>query len=68
MLNRQWKARMKSPKLLPYVFLNAKGIEMNIPNQLRQIGIPFTQKGLISILKQVTVAFMAPVKLLNIAG
>jgi len=25
MLNRQWKARMKSPKLLPYVFLNAKG-------------------------------------------
>ena len=26
-INQQWKARMKTPKLLPYVFLNAKGDE-----------------------------------------
>jgi len=41
---------------------------MNIPDQLQQIGILFTQKGLIAILKQVAVAFMPSVKLLSIAG
>jgi len=41
---------------------------MNVTDQLQQVSILFTQKGLKSILKQVAVAFMTPVKLLSITG
>ena len=41
---------------------------MNISDKFQQVGVLLTQKGLKSILKQVTVAPVPPVKLLSITG
>jgi len=42
--------------------LPSQGIQVNIPDQLKQIGILLTQNGFIAVLKQDPASLMAPIK------
>ena len=45
-----------------------QGVQMYIADELKKVGLLFAQERLVTILKQVSVASVAPVKLLGIAG